>query len=81
VCISPSRFLVAEGIRREFEAAFAEQAKGLRLGDGLEPATQMGPMLNERGRARAVRLVRDAVVCGATLLAGGGVPSIWRTAA
>jgi succinate-semialdehyde dehydrogenase/glutarate-semialdehyde dehydrogenase len=75
VCISPSRFLVAEGIRGEFEAAFAAYAKDLRLGDGLDPATQMGPMLNARGRERALRLVKDAVACGATLLAGGGVPS------
>jgi len=74
VCISPSRFLVAEGIRRDFEAAFADFAKGLRLGDGLDPATQMGPMVNARGRERAIRLVRDAVARGATLLAGGGVP-------
>jgi succinate-semialdehyde dehydrogenase/glutarate-semialdehyde dehydrogenase len=74
VCISPSRFLVAEGLRREFEAAFAEQAKGLRLGDGLDPATQMGPMVNRRGRERAIGLVGDAVGRGATLLAGGGVP-------
>jgi len=74
VCISPSRFLVAEGIRHEFEGAFADQARGLRLGDGLDPATQVGPMVNRRGRERAIRLVRDAVARGATLLAGGSVP-------
>jgi succinate-semialdehyde dehydrogenase / glutarate-semialdehyde dehydrogenase len=74
VCISPSRFLVDDRIRPAFEAAFADYARSLRLGDGLDPATHMGPLLNRRGREHALRLVRDAVDGGARLLTGGRVP-------
>jgi succinate-semialdehyde dehydrogenase/glutarate-semialdehyde dehydrogenase len=52
----------------------AEVAAGLRLGSGLEQSTEFGPMANERGRAHAVSLVKDAVNKGARLIAGGRIP-------
>ena len=74
VCISPSRFYVHQSIKAAFEQAMAEVASGLRIGNGLEADTEFGPMTNERGRARAMSLVDDAVKKGATLRAGGRIP-------
>ena len=48
VCISPTRFLVHESIRKDFVAALARHAQGLKVGDGLADGTQMGPLANPR---------------------------------
>ena len=75
VCISPSRFYVHTSILPAFEAAFAEVARGLRVGDGLDPATTTGPMIRARGVTAALELIADARSKGARLLAGGGRPT------
>ncbi|MCC7320121.1 MAG: NAD-dependent succinate-semialdehyde dehydrogenase [Rubellimicrobium sp.] len=75
VCISPSRFYVHESIRAPFEAAFAEVAKGLTLGDGLSPGVTTGPMIRARAVDSALALIEDARAQGARLLAGGGRPA------
>ncbi len=71
VCISPTRFLVHESIRRDFAAALAAHAKGLKVGDGLAEGTTMGPLANPRRLTAMAELTQDAVQRGATLLAGG----------
>jgi succinate-semialdehyde dehydrogenase/glutarate-semialdehyde dehydrogenase len=71
VCISPTRFLVHESIRDEFAAALAQQARGLKVGDGLEEGTQMGPLANPRRLTAMAEFTQDAVKRGATVLAGG----------
>lgn len=71
VCISPTRFLVQDGIREEFSRALAEYAGGLRVGDGLAEETQMGPLANERRITAMTELHSDAVGLGARVLAGG----------
>jgi len=71
VCISPTRFLVHESIRKEFAAALTQQALGLKVGDGLSEGTQMGPLANPRRLAAMAEFTQDAVQRGATLLAGG----------
>lgn len=48
ICLSPSRFFVEDTIRDRFTARFVEQAQALRVGDGTDPDTQMGPLANER---------------------------------
>lgn len=75
VCISPSRFYVHRAILPAFEAAFAEVAQGLRLGDGLDAATTTGPMIRARAVDGALALIEDARAMGARLLAGGGRPA------
>lgn len=75
VCISPSRFYVHRAILPAFEAAFADVAKGLRLGDGLDPATTTGPMIRARSVTAALDLIADARAMGARLLAGGARPA------
>lgn len=74
VCASPSRFYVHESLYPAFAARFAEVARSLRVGPGLDAMTDVGPMANYRGLRNAHRLLNDAVGRGARLLAGGGRP-------
>jgi succinate-semialdehyde dehydrogenase/glutarate-semialdehyde dehydrogenase len=74
VCASPTRYYVHESIYDRFCEGFAAAASQLKLGCGLDPQTQMGPLANRRGFEGAGRLVEDALGHGATLLTGGGRP-------
>jgi succinate-semialdehyde dehydrogenase/glutarate-semialdehyde dehydrogenase len=71
VCISPTRFYVQGGVYPRFLEEFSAAAQALRVGDGLDPSTNMGPLAHDR-RPRAVEaLVQDAVDNGAKVLTGG----------
>lgn len=71
VCISPTRFLVQNGVKDEFARALADHAAGIRVGEGLAEDTQMGPLANERRVTAMAELQADAVDHGAKVLAGG----------
>ncbi|OJU86836.1 MAG: NAD-dependent succinate-semialdehyde dehydrogenase [Shinella sp. 65-6] len=71
VCTSPTRFFVHESIAGAFAAGMAAKAAALKLGNGLDPETQMGPMIAPRRCDAIQSLVDDAVGKGAELLAGG----------
>jgi len=71
VCVAPTRFHVQQGIYERFAQGFAERTKALKLGDGLDKATQMGPMANPRRPEAIAGLVEQAVSAGAKLLTGG----------
>ena len=71
VCISPTRYLVHESIRKDFAAALTKHAQSLKVGDGLEEGTQMGPLANPRRVTAMADLTKDAVDRGATVLTGG----------
>lgn len=71
VCVAPTRFIVQAGIHARFVAGFAERARAIRVGNGLEDGVQMGPMANARRPEAIERLVAGAVAAGATLHAGG----------
>lgn len=71
VCISPTRFYVQEGIYDRFVSGFAEATKQVRVGNGLEASTIMGPLANDRRPPAIDKLVTDAVNKGARLLTGG----------
>lgn len=71
VCISPTRFLVAQPIVEEFVQKFAAHAQKLAVGNGLAEGTRMGPLANPRRVAAMQALTDDAVQRGATLAAGG----------
>lgn len=75
VCASPSRFYVHESLYGAFTARFTEVARSLKVGSGLDPQTDVGPMANRRGLENAHRLLKDAVDRGSRLLAGGGRPA------
>lgn len=65
VCVAPTRFFVAESIFERFTTALAGHAAKLRVGDGRDPATQMGPLANQRRLDAVDSLVSDAVRSGA----------------
>src|SRR5213080_3908004 len=71
VCISPTRFFVQEPVFERFLSRFAENAKAIKLGDGLEPDTKMGPLANPRRLDAMESLVADARAHGAKIVAGG----------
>jgi succinate-semialdehyde dehydrogenase/glutarate-semialdehyde dehydrogenase len=71
VCVSPTRFIVQEDIFERFVAGFTARAKGIRVGNGLDSETQMGPMANPRRPDAMERLIGDAVAQGGRLHTGG----------
>ncbi|MBX9664976.1 NAD-dependent succinate-semialdehyde dehydrogenase [Novosphingobium sp.] len=71
VCVSPTRFIVEESAYHRFRNAFAERARAITVGNGLDDATRMGPMANPRRPEAMDRLIGDAVSRGATLHTGG----------
>jgi glyceraldehyde-3-phosphate dehydrogenase (NADP+) len=71
VCISVQRMFVARSIWDAFMERFVEAAAGIATGDPLDPATELGPMVDEAAAARTQRWVDEAVAMGGKLLAGG----------
>jgi succinate-semialdehyde dehydrogenase/glutarate-semialdehyde dehydrogenase len=71
VCIAPTRFHVQEGIYDRFAAGFAERTGRLKVGDGMDAASQMGPMANPRRPEAIEAMVEDARQAGARVLTGG----------
>ncbi|WP_088280211.1 NAD-dependent succinate-semialdehyde dehydrogenase [Ideonella sp. A 288] len=71
VCASPIRFIVHRRHCADFAMRFAEAARALRLGPGLDPATQMGPLTHARRLDDMVAFVADARDQGARILCGG----------
>jgi succinate-semialdehyde dehydrogenase/glutarate-semialdehyde dehydrogenase len=71
VCASPIRFYVHRKHADAWSAAFANAASALRLGPGLDPQTQMGPLAHARRIDDMQALVADALDHGARLLTGG----------
>ena len=71
VCTSAERFYVHESIYDDFLSAFVEQARSLRVGDPLDPSTDVGPMVSAPQRAKVEAQVEAAVSAGAELVVGG----------
>ena len=71
VCIAPTRFYVHESIQERFAHRFGEIAEAMRVGDGMESSTQMGPCANIRRPDAMAGFVEDARRHGAELVAGG----------
>jgi len=71
VCISPTRFYVQEKGYNKFVARFTEFAKGLKLGDGMEKTTTLGPLANPRRLDAMESFVNDAKARGGKIVTGG----------
>ena len=71
VCVAPTRFFVQESIYKRFADTFAQKAAQLKVGNGLDPATQLGPLANSRRIDAMENFVADAKARGARVLAGG----------
>jgi succinate-semialdehyde dehydrogenase / glutarate-semialdehyde dehydrogenase len=71
VCVAPTRFFVQEQVYEKFANSFAEKASQLKIGNGLDPTSQMGPLANARRIDAMETLVADAKSKGGRVLAGG----------
>jgi succinate-semialdehyde dehydrogenase/glutarate-semialdehyde dehydrogenase len=71
VCVSPTRVLVQERVYDRFVEGFVQHSKALKIGDGLDKTTNMGPMANPRRIAAMEAFIGDAIQHGATVRAGG----------
>jgi acyl-CoA reductase-like NAD-dependent aldehyde dehydrogenase len=71
VCIAPQRYLVHESIAEEFVKHAAEKMKNIKVGFGLEPGVDMGPMINQNQRTNLEKLLADSKAKGADVVVGG----------
>ncbi|WP_147916291.1 aldehyde dehydrogenase [Ruania zhangjianzhongii] len=74
-CVQGARILVARQIYEPFVARLVERTRKLRLGDPLDLHTQVGPLVSEAQRSKTAGAVDRAREQGATVLAGGRIPS------
>jgi aldehyde dehydrogenase (NAD+) len=70
-CTAASRVAVQKGVYREFVERFVSRAKSLKVGDGLDPSTQMGPCINEQQLNTVMKYVEIGKNEGAKLATGG----------
>jgi succinate-semialdehyde dehydrogenase/glutarate-semialdehyde dehydrogenase len=71
VCVTPDRFFVHETLHDAFVEGFVKRASAIRLGDGLDEDTAMGPLISARRLEEIDAVVQDAVRAGAELVLGG----------
>ena len=71
-CISVQRIFVHRQVYADFLDAFVTRVRALRTGDPLDPATDVGPMIDEAAAQRAESWIAEAVHQGAEVLTGGG---------
>jgi betaine-aldehyde dehydrogenase len=72
VCSNGTRVFVQSGIRDAFLAKAAERTKAIVIGDPMDEAVQMGPLISARQRDRVLGYIAKGVEEGAALVAGGG---------
>jgi phenylacetaldehyde dehydrogenase len=71
-CVAGSRLFVQQGRYDEVVDGVAEIAKSIKLGDGMDPSTQMGPLVSDEQLRRVTGFLDSGKADGATALAGGG---------
>jgi succinate-semialdehyde dehydrogenase / glutarate-semialdehyde dehydrogenase len=71
VCVAPTRFMVQQPVYDEFVGKFVTAAKAIRVGDGLDDKTRMGPLAHARRLDAMEAFVSDAVAKGAKIETGG----------
>ncbi len=82
-CTAASRLIVHERVAGAFTEALVARAKALRLGDGLDPATEVGPVVNQPALEKIQRYMdigRDegaSIACGGARASGPGLDSGW----
>jgi acyl-CoA reductase-like NAD-dependent aldehyde dehydrogenase len=70
-CTAASRVIVHEAVHDRFVESFVKRAAALRVGDGLDPATQMGPSISEKQLQKVMSYVEIGAQEGATIACGG----------
>ena len=71
VCVSPTRFLVQEGVADKFIDGFVASMEKVKIGNGLDADTDMGPLANDRRIPAIESMISDATSKGAKLATGG----------
>ena len=74
VCMAIKRIYAHESVYEDLCAALVEEAKKAKVGNGLDPATELGPVQNKMQYDKVVGLIEDTKKAGAKFLAGGEVP-------
>lgn len=70
-CTASSRIIVTDGIHDRFVAALAEKVAALRVGDALDPTTQMGPAVSQAQMETSYTYIEGARADGAKIVTGG----------
>ncbi|WP_273024596.1 NAD-dependent succinate-semialdehyde dehydrogenase [Rheinheimera sp.] len=70
-CVCANRILVQSKVYDAFVEKFVEKVKLLRIGDGLDKGTDIGPLIDDKGLQKVTELTQSALDDGATLLLGG----------
>ena len=70
-CVCPNRVLVQHGVHDLFVEKLAARVGALKVGPAVDPASQIGPMINERAVAKIESHIADAVARGARVVTGG----------
>jgi succinate-semialdehyde dehydrogenase/glutarate-semialdehyde dehydrogenase len=73
-CVAANRFYAHESVAEEFAQRLAAALADMPVGRGTEPGVKVGPLIDEKQRAKVAGLVDDAVRRGAEVLTGGGAP-------
>jgi hypothetical protein len=76
VCIAPQRYLVHSDIADKFIEAASEKIKSIQLGNGLDPKTEMGPIINQPQHAGLSNLLQQSIQAGAEVICGGNTKPI-----
>ncbi len=76
VCSNGTRVFVQKGIQDRFLDRLIERTKKIRIGDPLDPETQMGPLISKAQHDKVTGYIAIGKAEGATLAYGGGVPSL-----
>jgi len=76
ICSNGTRVFVQKGLHDRFVARLVERTKTIRIGDPLDPETQMGPLVNKAQHEKVLGYIQTGNQDGATLACGGGVPSL-----
>jgi acyl-CoA reductase-like NAD-dependent aldehyde dehydrogenase len=74
VCMAIKRIYAHESIYDELCAALVAEAKKTKIGNGLDPSTDLGPLQNKMQYDKVVSLINDTKKAGATFLTGGEIP-------
>jgi succinate-semialdehyde dehydrogenase/glutarate-semialdehyde dehydrogenase len=70
-CVGANRVLVQDGVHDEFAERFTERMCALKVGDGFDPDSQIGPVISAAAIEKLERHIADAVAKGAQVMAGG----------
>ncbi len=70
-CLAANRIYVERPVYQAFVARFVDQVRTLKVGPGLEPGVEIGPLIHDRAVAKMAEQVEDATAKGAKLLVGG----------